>query len=104
MAVATVAAVVAATVAAEVAAVLVRQVAKAARPTHATTVTLMPTVVAAMSSRAAICQPLNKPYAAQANARRVVTVVAMAVVTAAQHLHRHAAPVVSLTRCAPAWT
>ena len=105
MAVATVVQVVAAVVvAAAVAEAPAQPVVKAALPTRATTATLMPTVVAAMPSHAAICQPLNKPCVAQVNARHVVMVVATAAVTVVRRQRLHVAPVASQTRCAPAST
>ena len=71
-------------------------------PTSPRTEILTTQVAGKKCSHAATCQPLNKLCAAPANAQRVVTVAAMAVVTAARHRHRALAD--SPTRCAPAST
>ncbi len=60
--------------------------------------------VAVKPNHAAICQPLNRQHAARANARRAVTVVAMAAATAARPPRPHAVPAASLIRCAPVST
>lgn len=55
-------------------------VARAATPTLAVTAT----VVAVRRNHAATCLPLNKPFAAQASARRAVMAVAMGAVMVAR--------------------
>lgn len=61
-------------------------------------------VAVAKPSRAAICLPLSKLYAAQANAKRVVMAAAMAAATVAHQPRPRAALAASLTQCAPALT
>ena len=70
--------------------------------------TLAMPAVAVKPSRAATCQPLNKPCVARVSVRHVVMGVATAAATVARSIrvqaHHAPARVVNLTRCAPVWT